>query len=636
MTFIDHLSAGLLCGSFVAGTFVALDAGIGSKKGFLVEVCAIGLAVLFGTLLLVFSANGPAASFIQRFGAVCKVVFVAFALVSIVKLSAHYLRRETIAVSDLFRAMVGAAALMFATTSIDRLFYESEVSVSSQLSNVAMLTISAAIFLATPWAMRSSRRERNGAIVFSAGLLMVVFCRLLSSVIEHSSWITTMGLARRLPTGQANLLFASTYTLALMFAVPSMRYWARNTFWWAKLSLTISAWRFSWGKPQPLMRMSTAMKLWEFRDGVCFLNHGSFGAVPTLVHLTQRRLHDRINAQPMDELVRHFEPRWRQTQQHLAAWLGTKAENIALCENATAGMNEIASWFPLESHDEVLLNDHEYGAVRRIWQRRCERSGATLQTAVLPRDLHDPQQIVDAIIDRCNDRTRLVVVSHITSPTAIVMPVASICQRLNERGIASCIDGPHALLQEDLNLQRLGCDFYTASCHKWLCAPLGSGFTYIAPKWHSQVEPARLSWGLLQPKLPSRWDDELLWTGSRDSTPLLCIPAAIRFFEYFSHEQLDQRNHALASFAREQLLQLPGTQPVTPPGRRWFAWMVAVWLPAGDHANLQKVLWEKYQIEVPISRLEDRFLIRVSCHLYNTPKDFDLLMRALRKELLAK
>jgi isopenicillin-N epimerase len=335
----------------------------------------------------------------------------------------------------------------------------------------------------------------------------------------------------------------------------------------------------------------------------------------------------------MDFLSRQAEGRWLAARERLATWLATEPENIALCENATAGMNEVAGWFPLGINDEVLLNNHEYGAVKRIWQRRCLHAEALLRVVTIPIPCSSRSQIVEAILSACTERTKLVVLSHITSPTAIRLPVEVIASELKKRRIACCIDGPHALLQERVKLPEIDCDFYTASCHKWLCAPLGSGFVYVAPRWHSQVRPLRLSWGRLNPNKPQSWSEELIWTGSRDMSAQLAIPAALDFFAQLDLEQIDLRNHALACYARERLISLPGAEPITPQGREWFGWMVAVSLPPGSYSTLQQRLWERHQIEVPIVEFEGRTLVRVSCHLYNCLQDIDKLHKALLCEL---
>ena len=165
-------------------------------------------------------------------------------------------------------------------------------------------------------------------------------------------------------------------------------------------------------------------------------------------------------------------------------------------------MNIVADSFPLSSGDEVLSNNHEYGAVHRIWDRACQNHGARHVVAELPSVIETDDQVVEAIFSRVTPRTRLLVVSHITSPTALILPVEAICREAGRQGIDVCIDGPHAPAHVALDIDRIGCAFYTASCHKWLSAPLGSGFLYAGPAHHGHIQPPLKSWGRLLPNRP--------------------------------------------------------------------------------------------------------------------------------------
>ena len=239
---------------------------------------------------------------------------------------------------------------------------------------------------------------------------------------------------------------------------------------------------------------------WPIRADTIYLNHGSFGPTPRPVRECQLDWQQRLTSQPMNFFVREYEPAWLDARQRLAEFLGTAAESLVFVENATAAMNVVASTFSLQPDDDVLLTDHEYGAVLRIWQRVCEQTpGATLTTACLPQSIESEQQIVDCIFAAATQRTRLIVVSHITSPTAIVLPIKVICEEAQRRGIEVCVDGPHAPAQVPLSLDALNCSFYTASLHKWVSAPFGSGFLYVAPSWHKRVKTPSLSWGRIAP-----------------------------------------------------------------------------------------------------------------------------------------
>jgi isopenicillin-N epimerase len=297
-------------------------------------------------------------------------------------------------------------------------------------------------------------------------------------------------------------------------------------------------------------------------------------------------------------------------------------------------MNVVANSFALHPGDEVLLTDHEYGAVLRIWQRACEAAGiAAPRIATLPAKFESADQIVNAIFDGAADRTRLLIVSHITSPTAVILPVQRICEEARRRGIAVCIDGPHAPAQIPLAIDALGCDFYTASLHKWVSAPFGSGFLYVAPQWHERIRTPTLSWGRLAPARPGKWWEEFVWTGTRDPSAYLATTTAIELLESVEPSIFRARTHYLARYARHRLVELTGLEPPTPDDDAWYGSMVSVPLPPGDASELQKQLWQRHKIEIPLIERSGHRSMRVSCHLYTSSRDIDALVGAMHAPL---
>jgi isopenicillin-N epimerase len=365
------------------------------------------------------------------------------------------------------------------------------------------------------------------------------------------------------------------------------------------------------------------------REDTVYLNHGSFGPPPEQVRQARAQWQERLDRQPMDFFVRQLEPAWHDARKRLAEFVGTAVENIIFVPNATAAMNIVAASFPLASVDEVLLTDHEYGAVRRIWERACRRVGASLAIAQLPLPIESVEQVLAAIFAAASAQTRLLVVSHITSPTAITLPMQEIAAEARRRGIAVCIDGPHALAQLDLRMNELDCDFYAASCHKWLSAPFGSGFLYVHPRRQSQVHAVNLSWGVPPPREPSAWWEEFYWSGTSDPSAFLSIPTAVDFLEQVGLEAFRAQSHELARFARGRLVELTGLEPLVPDDRQWYGSMAHVPLPSGESQALQRALWEQHGIEVPIISWGGRRFIRVSCHLYNDARQIDRLIAAL-------
>ncbi len=373
---------------------------------------------------------------------------------------------------------------------------------------------------------------------------------------------------------------------------------------------------------------------WDLRPGVTYLNHGSFGPPPRPVQARRRQWQQRLDGQPMDFFCRQYEPAVLAARQRLAEFVGADPQDLVFVENATAAMNVVANSLELKHSDQVLLTDHEYGAVRRIWQRATLRAAAgEPEIVVLPERIESVDQLVDCLFAALTPRTRLLVISHITSPTAITMPIGTIVHRARQRGVLVCVDGPHAPAQIPLDLAALGCDFYCASLHKWLSAPFGSGFLYVRREHQQRISPTQLSWGRLLPARPESWSDEFIWSGTRDPSAVLAVPAAIDFLQETGLEAFREHGYRLATEARNRLAEWTGLPPITPDDRCWYTCMGHAPLPPGDASGLQRALWERHAIEVPVVFWKDRHWLRVSCHWYNRRQDIDYLFDALAREL---
>jgi isopenicillin-N epimerase len=393
--------------------------------------------------------------------------------------------------------------------------------------------------------------------------------------------------------------------------------------------------------------------LWSIRDGVTYLNHGSFGPSPRTVLAARQHWLEQLESEPMDFFVRRLEEHLDHARERLGAFVGTAGKNLVFVENATYGMNLAARSIALAAEDEVVATDHEYGAVQRIWRQKCHGAGAALRLARLPDQFASSEEVVEALFAAVTPRTRLIVVSHVTSPTAVILPVAAICARARTLGIPVCVDGPHAPAAVDLNIDRMHCDYYAASCHKWMSAPFGSGFLYVHPRRQRSTLPVIVSWGQSLCGRPPDWADEFTWPGTRDPSAFLSIPAAIEFLESFPASSAGQEpaspggiarfrawSHALARGARARIVALTGIEPMIPDSPEWYGPMIALPLPnsvgppvEGHMHPLQRALWERHQIEVPIVNWRDRRFVRVSCHLYNDAADIDILVAALGQVL---
>jgi isopenicillin-N epimerase len=370
---------------------------------------------------------------------------------------------------------------------------------------------------------------------------------------------------------------------------------------------------------------------WDLRPDVIYLNHGSFGPSPRVVVEERCRWYRELEAEPMDFFTRRLEAALADARGVLGKFLGTSGDNLIFVDNATWAMNIVAESCELQPGDEVLLNDHEYGAVHRIWERRCHERGAKLVVAKIPTPLKSADDVIEPLFAAVTPRTRMIVFSHVTSPTAIIFPATEICRRARQLGIATCVDGPHALVMCDVNLDQLDCDYYCASNHKWLCAPFGSGFLFVHPRRQSTVQPVVTSWGRsYPPDLAPAWHNEFTWGGTRDCSAYLATPTAIQFIESVGVEHFRHHAHALVRQAREQIGQLTGREPLVPDDMSWYGSMISLPIPPGDALELHKAIWDRYRIEVPIVDWGGQRLVRPSAHLYTRSADIDRLVEALK------
>ncbi len=372
---------------------------------------------------------------------------------------------------------------------------------------------------------------------------------------------------------------------------------------------------------------------WSFPPGLSYLNHGSFGPSPREVLQCRAQWLHQMEQNPMRFYTRTLAPALERVQEALGGMLGCHGRDVALMENTTAGVNAVVRSLPLEPGDRVVTTDQTYGAVLRLLQQECRRQGAELVVVPVPLPLEDPEQILQAVLQAVDERTRLVLVDHVSSAAALVFPVEELCRRLRDHPTRVFIDGAHGLAMRPVDLGTLGCDYYAATCHKWLSAPFTCGLLWVAPQHQGQVQPAVLSWGHTFPGNIRGWVDEFHWRGTYDPSPALSIPQAIRFLQSVGWERFRRHGHELARLARAELCRLPGVEPLYPDREDCFGTMVTVRIPPGDALTLQHRLGRKHRVEVIVPNwTSDRFL-RVSCHLYNTEEDIGRLVTALREEL---
>jgi isopenicillin-N epimerase len=372
------------------------------------------------------------------------------------------------------------------------------------------------------------------------------------------------------------------------------------------------------------------------RPGITFLNHGSFGACPRPVFDVYQDWQRELEAQPVEFLGRRLNGLLAEARGRLADYVGTQADNLAFVPNATHGINIVARSLDLQPGDEVLGTDQEYGAVERTWRFNCEPHGARYISRPLELPARDAAEMVEQLWAGVTERTRVILVSHISSPTALIFPIAEICRRARAAGILTVVDGAHAPGQIDLDMEAIGADFYSGNCHKWLCAPKGAGFLYARPELQPQLKPLIVSWGWQAERPgPSPFVDYFEWIGTMDPSAYLSVPAAIDFQARNNWPAVRAACHELLLEASRQLTDLTGLEPFSPDSTDWWVQMRTLPLPPCDVEQVKARLWDEYRVEVPLVQWRARQYVRLSIQAYNTPNDIDRLMEGLRRILPA-
>jgi isopenicillin-N epimerase len=342
---------------------------------------------------------------------------------------------------------------------------------------------------------------------------------------------------------------------------------------------------------------------------VVFLNHGSYGACPRSVFERYQAWQRELEREPVDFISRRLPELLAHARGELGAFVGADADDLTFVPNATTGVNIAARALDLQPGDEVLATNLEYGACDLTWEWVCERAGARYVRAG-----------VEELFDQRSERTRAVFISHITSETALLLPVEEILARARAEGLATIVDGAHAVAQVDLDLAALGADFYAGNCHKWLCAPKGAGFLYVRPEWQERVDGTIVSWGYEEPvTFVSRTERQ----GTRDSAAYLAVPDAIAFQR---EHDVRERCVALAREARRDLCTLLSTEPLAPDAQ--VLQMASVWLP-GPKPDLSQRLFDEHRIEIPTMRHGRDDLLRISVASYTERADVERLLEAL-------
>jgi isopenicillin-N epimerase len=372
-----------------------------------------------------------------------------------------------------------------------------------------------------------------------------------------------------------------------------------------------------------------------------FLNHGSFGACPAEVFDHYHHWQREMERNPVDFLGRRSGTLLGEARAVLAQYLGAQTQDLVFMPNATTGVNTVARSLAVDTGllpgDEILSTDHEYGACDATWDWVCQHTGARMVRAEIPLPFC-ATEFTERVWAGVTPRTRVLFLSHITSGTALIFPIAELVQRARAAGILTLIDGAHAPGHITLNLDTLGADFYTGNCHKWLCAPKGSAFLHVRREHHAVLHAPVISWGYAVDTSGTQGnaaytgttllERHMQWQGTRDIAAFLAVPAAIAFQARHNWPLVRQRCHAMAADTLNRVCAHTDLAPVCSDGD--FGQMVVLPVPAMDAALLAQRLQQEFGIEIPVTTHQGRLFVRISVQGYNTQSDVDALVLALQ------
>jgi len=366
---------------------------------------------------------------------------------------------------------------------------------------------------------------------------------------------------------------------------------------------------------------------WMLEPRIHFLNHGSFGATPRRVLAAAAAWQERAEAQPIRFMTRELPPLLRGAASELAVFVGAQPDNLVFVDNATSGINAVLRSLELKRGDRVVTTTHVYAAVRNALAYVCERAGARLVEVEIPfpvENLTDPLEALDRAL---RPGARLAVLDHVTSATALVLPIDEMVDLCRDHGVPVLVDGAHAPGMLDLNLEQLGADWYTGNAHKWMFAAKGCAFLWASPERWQTLKPLTISH-------VTEGIGAFDWPGTRDFSNWLSVTEALAFYEELGEDDVRTHNRELVIWAGKMLAEAWHT--TLPCPESMIGSMISLESPldmpptkeAAD--QLHDRLWDEFRVEVPVYSFGGRTWIRISAQVYNQKYQYQVLAEALK------
>ena len=367
------------------------------------------------------------------------------------------------------------------------------------------------------------------------------------------------------------------------------------------------------------------------RPDIHFLNFGSFGATPKPIFEKYQDWQRVLEAEPVQFIAFDGYQYLADSRAALAKYLNcADKDDLVYVTNPSFAINMIAKSFPLQAGDEILATDIEYGACDRTWEYYCGKKGATYRRQNINLPIVSKEKFIEDFFKGCNEKTKAIFISHITSATGLIFPAAEICAIAKEKGLITIVDGAHAPAHIPLDLSKIQADFYTGACHKWMMAPKGCSFLYATKAVQPICDPMIVSWGYQAAKPShSHFLDYHQMIGTRDFSAFLTVPDCIAFMEKYNWADVAKKCHELVLANAQRFFDLLGTTPISPLTSEWIGQMISIPIKTAEPEILQRTLFTEYQIEVPIMRQGNDVYLRYSINGFNSQSDIDRLYQVI-------
>jgi isopenicillin-N epimerase len=365
-------------------------------------------------------------------------------------------------------------------------------------------------------------------------------------------------------------------------------------------------------------------------NNITFLNHGSFGACPKPIFEEFQRFQLELEREPVQFIQKKQIGYLKTARESLAKYVGCEAQDLYFTPNPTFAINTIMRSLNLKEDDEILTTNHEYGAMDRTWHFYCKKSGAKYIRQKISLPIISKKQIIEEFWKGYSSKTKIIFINQMSSATALLFPVKEICDKAQELGLITIVDGAHIPGHIDLNIQELDPDYYTGTLHKWMLAPKGSSFLYVKKEFQNDLDPLVVSWGY-ESLFPgeSQFLDYHENQGTRDVSAFVCTPSVINFLEKNKWKQKSEECKQIVLENYQRFCDLLGTNPICPISNEFLGQMASIPVKTNNAQELKDLLYDKYKIQIPVMPLNGDVYIRYSINAYNSQEDLDILYSAL-------